>query len=323
MSNSPTSTILEKKQMTNLDQIRVFSPATVANVNCGFDILGFALHGLGDEMVLKKTKQKRIQITKITGADLPIDPLQNVSGVAGNAMLDALKLDFGFEIEIHKKIRLGSGVGSSAASAAGVVFGINQFLKKPLSNLELAFFAMKGEAIASGNEHADNVAPCIYGGFTLITGYAPLNIVSLPVPQELFVAVIHPHIEIKTKESRALLPQNVPLKNAIENSGNLAGLVSALYSSDYQQIAHCTKDVLVEPHRKNTIPNYEELRETALKAGGLAFGISGSGPSMFTLCEGVKAAKKVESRLMKFLNKQKMESDSYVSPISTSGNMVM
>lgn len=309
--------------MTNLDQIRIFSPATVANVNCGFDVLGFALQGLGDEMVLRKTKQKGIQITKITGADLPVDPQQNVSGVAGNAMLEALKLDFGFGLEIHKKIRSGSGVGSSAASAAGVVFGINQFLKKPLSNLELAFFAMKGEAIASGNEHADNVAPCIYGGFTLITGYDPLNIVALPVPQELFVTIIHPHIEIKTKESRALLPEQVSLKTAIQHSGNLAGLVSALYSSDYQQIAHCARDVLVEPYRKNTIPHYEQLKQIALKAGGLAFGISGSGPSMFTLCEGIKTAKKVERQLMKFLNKQKVESDSYVSPISTSGNMVM
>ena len=268
--------------MTNLNQIRIFSPATVANVNCGFDVLGFALQGLGDEMVLRKTEQKGIRITKITGADLPTDPGQNVSGVAGNAMLNALNLDFGFEVEIHKKIRLGSGVGSSAASAAGVVFGINQFLKKPLSNLELAFFAMKGEAIASGNEHADNVAPCIYGGFTLITGYDPLNIVSLPVPQELFVTIIHPHIEIKTKESRGLLPENVSLKTAIQQSGNLAGFVSALYSSDYQQIAHCAKDVLAEPYRKKTIPHYDELKETALKAGGLAFGISGSGPSMFT-----------------------------------------
>ena len=309
--------------MTNPNQIRVFSPATVANVNCGFDVLGFALQGLGDEMVLKKTREKGIRITQITGADLPTDPLKNVSGVAGMAMIEALNLDFGFDIEIHKKIRLGSGVGSSAASAAGVVFGINQFLKKPISNLELSFFAMKGEVIASGNEHADNVAPCIYGGFTLITGYDPLNIISLPVPQELFVTIIHPHIEIKTKESRALLPENVPLKNAIKQSGNLAGLISALYTSDYQQIAHCTKDALVEPYRKNAIPYYEELKAIAIKAGGLAFGISGSGPSMFILCEGIKTAKKVEVRLLKLLTKYKLETDSYVSPISTSGNMVM
>ncbi len=309
--------------MVHFNQIRIFSPATVANVNCGFDVLGFALQGLGDEMLLRKTATKGIKITKISGADLPMDPMLNVSGVAGNAMLGALNLDFGFEIEIHKKIRLGSGVGSSAASAAGVVYGINQFLKKPLSNLELSFFAMKGEAIASGNEHADNVAPCIYGGFTLITGYDPLNIVSLPVPQELFVTIIHPHIEIKTKESRELLPEQVPLKIAVMQSGYLAGLVSALHSSDYQQIANCAKDVLAEPYRKKTIPHYDSLKDTALKAGGLAFGISGSGPSMFTLCEGIKTANKVQARLMKTLSKHKLMADSYVSPISTSGNIVM
>ncbi|MGB3774338.1 MAG: homoserine kinase [Leeuwenhoekiella sp.] len=309
--------------MKKFNEVRVFSPATVANVNCGFDVLGFALHGLGDEMVVRKVPEKGIKITKITGAELPTETSQNVSGVAGLAMLEALKLNCGFEIEIHKKIRLGSGVGSSAASAAGVVFGINQFLEKPLSNLELTSFAMKGEAVASGNEHADNVAPCIYGGFTLITGYNPLKIVALPVPQELFVTIIHPHITIKTKEARALLPEQVSMQAAIKQSGNLAGLVAGLYENDYELIGSSTKDALVEPHRKALIPNFDALRETALNAGGLAFGISGSGPSMFTLSEGIKTAKKVEKQLLKTLAKYNMQADSYVSSISTSGNQVL
>lgn len=309
--------------MTELKEVRVFSPATVANVNCGFDVLGFALHGLGDEMVVRKVAKKGIKITAITGAKLPMETALNVSGVAGQCLVESLKLDYGFEIEIHKKIRLGSGVGSSAASAAGVVFGINQFLEQPLSNLELTKFGMKGEAIASGNEHADNVAPCIYGGFTLITGYDPLKIVALPVPQELFVTIIHPHISIKTKEARELLPQHVTMQAAIQQSGKLAGLVAGLYENDYELIGSSTTDVLVEPHRKALIPHFDELKSVALKAGGIAFGISGSGPSMFTFSKGIQTAKKVEKLVLKFLSKHDLPTDSYVSSISTSGNQVM
>ena len=273
-----------------MKEIRVFSPATVANVNCGFDVLGFALDGLGDEMVIRKVPEKGIKITEITGADLPYEAKENVVGVAGLAMVEALDLDYGFEVEIHKKIRLGSGVGSSAASASGIVFGINQFLEEPLSNLELTEFGMKGEAVASGNEHADNVAPCLYGGFTLITGYEPLKIVSVPVPEELYVTIIHPHITIKTKEAREILPKEVSLKNAIKQTGNLAGLIAGLYTKDYDLIATSTQDVLVEPYRKNLIPDFDYYRDTALKNGGLSFGISGSGPSMFTLSKGLQNA---------------------------------
>ncbi|MGO4910881.1 homoserine kinase [Leeuwenhoekiella sp. W20_SRS_FM14] len=306
-----------------MNEIRVFSPATVANVNCGFDVLGFALDGLGDEMVIRKVAEKGIKITQITGADLPYEAKENVVGVAGLAMVNSLNLDYGFEIEIHKKIRLGSGVGSSAASAAGIVFGINQFLEKPLSNLELTAFGMKGEAVASGNEHADNVAPCLYGGFTLITGYSPLKIVSLPVPEELYVTVIHPQITIKTKEARAILPEQVTLQNAIKQTGNLAGLIAGLYTSDYYLIASSTQDVLVEPYRKNLIPDFDFYKQTAIENGGLAFGISGSGPSMFTLCKGAQNAGSVEIALKKALDLKKMKGDSYISPISRHGNRIL
>ena len=306
-----------------MKEIRIFSPATVANVNCGFDVLGFALEGLGDEMVLRKVHEKGIRITQITGADLPYDSKENVVGVAGQAMLDQLDLDFGFEVEIHKKIRLGSGVGSSAASAAGIVFGINQFLDKPLSNLELSALGMKGEAIASGNEHADNVAPCLYGGFTLITGYTPLTIVALPFPEDLYVTIIHPHITIKTKEARELLPKAVSLQASIEQSGNLAGLIAGLYTNDYSLIGSSTQDVIIEPHRKALLPHFDLLKETALKNGGLAFGISGSGPSMFTLCRGKENAEKVKKELLEILDSKSMETDSYVSKIAVSGNRIL
>ena len=297
-------------------EIRVFSPATVANVNCGFDVLGFALEGLGDEMVLRKVAKKGIFITKITGADLPLEAKENVVGVAGLAMLEHLGIDYGFEVEIHKKIRLGSGVGSSAASAAGIVYGINQFLDKPLSNLELTRLGMKGEAIASGNEHADNVAPCLYGGF-------PLTIVPLPFPDDLYVTIIHPHIEIKTKEARQLLPKQVELSSAIQQTGNLAGLVAGLFLKDYKLIGKSTKDVLIEPARKSLIPHFDLLKESAFKNGGIAFGISGSGPSMFTLSKGVETAKNVEFELLSILKEKNLETDSYVSPVSHAGNHII
>lgn len=306
-----------------MEKIRVFSPATVANVNCGFDVLGFALDGLGDELVLSKVDKPGIHITKIVGASLSAKAEENVVGVAGLAMLEYLAPDYGFEVEIYKNIRLGSGVGSSAASAAGIVYGINQFLETKLSNLELTKLGMKGEALASGNEHADNVAPCLYGGFTLITGYQPLNIVELPVPDELYATIIHPHIEIKTKEAREILPKEVSLQSAISQSGNLAGLVAGLYSSDYELIKAATKDALIEPYRKQLIPHFDVLKQTALEAGGLAFGISGSGPSMFTLCKGEASAKAVETELKSKLQTVDLEADSYVSKVSKHGNKVI
>ena len=182
---------------------------------------------------------------------------------------------------------------------------------------------MKGEAVASGNEHADNVAPCLYGGFTLITGYEPLKIVSVPVPEELYVTIIHPHITIKTKEAREILPKDVSLKNAIKQTGNLAGLIAGLYTKDYDLIATSTQDVLVEPYRKNLIPDFDYYRDTALKNGGLSFGISGSGPSMFTLSKGLQNAGAVEFALKKALKEKNMLSDSYVSPVSKHGNRIL
>ncbi|MGB5943053.1 MAG: homoserine kinase [Leeuwenhoekiella sp.] len=306
-----------------MNEVRIFSPATVANVNCGFDVLGFALEGLGDEMILRKTKKPGIHIVNIEGAELPYDAKENVAGVAGQAMLDHCQLDYGFEIEIFKNIRLGSGVGSSAASAAGVVYGINQFLDKPLDNLTLTKLGMKGEAIASGNEHADNVAPCLFGGFTLITNYRPFTVVPLPVPDELFVTIIHPHITIKTKEARGMLPLSVPLEAAILQTGHVAGLVSGLFLSDYELIGKSTVDELVTPTRKHLIPHFDKLKKSAIEAGGLAFGISGSGPSMFTLCKGKASAEKVEKALNSELCNLHIDADSYVSPVSKKGNSIL
>lgn len=306
-----------------MEVVKVFSPATIANLNCGFDLLGVALEGIGDEIVLRKVHHKGIRITKIEGADLPFETLKNVAGVAGMAMLKDLKLDFGFEIEIYKGIPIGSGIGGSAASAAAVVFGINQFLEHPLSLERLTYYGMKGEALASGNEHADNVAPAVYGGFTLITNYTPLNIVSLPVPEDLYITIIHPQIEIKTKESRAALPSNVPLEDVITQSGNLAGFISSLYTSDYQLLANSLKDVIVEPHRKSQLPLFDKAKAEALKNGALAFGIGGSGPAMFSICKSKAIAELVEEKLKELYKESNIKIDSFVSKVSTVGSKII
>ncbi|MFC7357306.1 homoserine kinase [Jejudonia soesokkakensis] len=306
-----------------MKEITVFAPATVANVSCGFDVLGFAIDGIGDTMTLKKVSEKGITIIAIEGADLSLETKKNVAGVAGLAMLEALNADFGFEISIKKGIPLGSGIGGSAASAAAVVFGINQFLDEPLSLQELAYFGMKGEAVASGNEHADNVAPSLFGGFTLIPGYDPFEVISLPVPSELYVTIIHPHIEIKTKEAREILPKYVSLKDAITQSGNLAGLISGLYTDNYELISRSVRDVLIEPHRKQLLPHFDSVKELALTNGALAFGISGSGPSMFALCRGELKALELEQHLTQFYQRKGLEIDGYVSKVSRNGSRIL
>lgn len=303
--------------------VRIFCPATVANVNCGFDSLGFALDGIGDEMVFRKTEELGVMITQITGETLPLQPLNNVAGVAALAMLDAIQADFGIELEIHKKIRPGSGIGSSSASAAGAVYGINQFLKTPLSNLELTRYAMKGEALASGNEHADNVAPCIYGGTTLVTGYDPLKIIALPPMDTVYVGILHPHIVIKTKDARAVLPKEVPLKKAIAQSQKLAGFVASLYEWDKELFTESIKDLLIEPYRKELIPHFEKVKAISKKHNCSAFGISGSGPSMFCMAFNKEAIDSYLEESTTLFQSNGLQVDSYSSFISGTGCKVL
>ncbi|MFT5891438.1 MAG: homoserine kinase [Dokdonia sp.] len=301
------------------DEVKIFCPATVANVSCGFDALGFALEGIGDEMVIRKVTKPGVTITTITGEDLPMEAHNNVAGVAGNAMLEGIQANFGVDIEIHKKIRAGSGIGSSSASAAGVVYGINQLLETPISNIELTKYAMKGEALASGNEHADNVAPCLYGGMTLITGYDPLRIISLPPMDTVYVGILHPHIKIATKEARAILPKDVPLKDAIIQAQRLAGFVASLYEWDKQLFTESIQDVLVEPHRKQLIPHFDEIKALSQQHGCIAFGISGSGPSLFTFAFAKADIENYLTASKAYYKGKNLEVDTYSSRISSTG----
>ncbi|MCK5815936.1 MAG: homoserine kinase [Flavobacteriaceae bacterium] len=302
-----------------MNEIKIFSPATVANVSCGFDVLGFCLDTIGDEMVIRKTAEKGVKITKIVGAELPYEPEKNVAGVAALAIMNAANPDFGIEIEIYKNIKPGSGVGSSSASASGAVWAINEFLGKPYNKQELVGFGMKGEALASGAEHADNVAPGIFGGFTLVKQLNPLKVVQLPTPSELYATIIHPQIEIKTSEARSILPKEVALKQAINQWANVGSFVSALYTDDYELLSDSLHDTIVEPHRSKLIPHYDKVKEAMLNAGALGAGISGSGPSIFSLCKGEAIAKKVAEAIVEVYKTTGIEFDVYVSKINAKG----
>jgi len=306
-----------------MNEIKIFSPATVANVSCGFDVLGFCLDTVGDEMIIRKTTEKGVKITKIVGADLPFETKKNVAGVAALAILEAANADFGVEIEIYKNIKPGSGVGSSSASASGTVFAINKLLGEPFNKQELTRFGMKGEAVASGAEHADNVAPGIFGGFTLVKEISPLKVVQLPTPSKLYAAIIHPQIEIKTSEARAILPKEITLSMAIKQWANVGSLVSALHTSDYDLIADSLNDFIVEPHRSQLIPYFDAVKKALLEAGALGGGISGSGPSIFSLCKGKESAEKVAQAITKVYESTGIEFDVYISKINAEGIKVL
>lgn len=306
-----------------METIRIFSPATVANVGCGFDVLGFCLDKVGDEMVVKKSQRKGIFITKIEGFELPYDVHENVAGVSALAMYAELDVDFGFEIEIYKQIKPGSGIGSSAASAVGSVFGMNYLLGNPFSKIELIKFAMKGEVVASNSEHADNIAPAVLGGFTLVKQSNPLEVIQLPSPDALHAVIIHPQIEIKTADSRAVLPKNIPLSDAISQWSNVGSLVHALHTSDYNLMGKSLIDVVIEPHRSKLIPNFNSLQKISLENGALGCSISGSGPSLFSLCKGLENAKKVEANQRAIMANTDIQFETHISIINKEGIKIL
>lgn len=305
--------------MNTQTKIKIFAPATIANLACGFDVLGVALESVGDEMVIRKCDKKGIFITKIIGQDLPLETENNVAGVAALALCEKLDLHYGFEIEIYKNIKPGSGIGSSAASSAGAVWGINELLNKPFSPLELTKFAMEGERLASGNAHADNVAPALFGGFTLVRSYEPLDVIKLPCPNELYATVIHPQIELKTSDSRKILKPQISIKDGITHWGNVGAFVSGLYTDNYALIGASLVDVIAEPQRADLIPLYHELKKEVLSIGALGVGISGSGPSIFALSKGKESAEKVAEKMKILYSTLDIDFDIHISKVNKQG----
>jgi len=301
-----------------MNEIKVIAPATVSNVVCGFDCLGFALEEPFDEMTVRTIGEPVVRIIHRDSFGLPLDPEKNVAGVALLALMKAATADLGFEVEITKQIKPGSGIGSSAASACGAVVAANRLLGDRFSNTDLVEIAMAGEMLASGSRHADNLAPCIYGGFTLVRSIDPLDIVEIDFPP-LFATVIHPQIEIKTSEARAILPRDIPLREAVRNWSNLGSLVAALAKGDDDLMSRSMQDNIVEPSRKSLIPKFDEVKIASLGAGAIGGGISGSGPSMFMLSRTRETAAAVKDAMRSVYETTGIDFNIYVSRIHPQG----
>ena len=310
-----------------LKEVRVFAPGTVANMNCGFDILGLAVYGPGDEVIMRSSSTIGVRVLKITGDDgkLPLDAEKNTVSFSVIQILKDLRLEdkIGVEIELHKKMPIGSGLGSSSASTVAGVFAINELLGKPLTKDELLPYCLQGELLACGTAHADNVAPALYGGITLIESYDPIYIRHLPVPQDLYVALIYPAVDVPTKEARKLIRNKVPLENVVQQTGHIAGLVASLYESDYEGIRRNMKDEIIEPSRSLLIPAFDKMKEMALEEGALTFGISGSGPSVVALTTSEVVAQNIVNKIQNHLAANEVNSFVYVSKINQEGPSVI
>src|SRR5688572_23663355 len=304
-----------------MKSIKAYAPATVANVSCGFDIFGFAVESPADEVIVTVTEKPGVIIKLITGDEgrLPLEASRNTSGVACQAFLQEIGSDKGAEIILHKKLPLGSGMGSSAASSVAALVAINHLFDNPFTREQLLPFAMEAERIACGSAHADNVAPSLLGGFVLIRSYAPLDVTKIPTPAGLYCTLVHPHMELKTEDSRRVLKSSIYMKDAITQWGNIAGLVVGLMKPDYGLITRSLQDVIAEPIRSVLIPGFDAIKATAVKYGALGSGISGSGPTIFCLSTDLETAEKVGKQIQEQFSNMKLKSDVFVSKINQVG----
>ncbi|MBX2900415.1 MAG: homoserine kinase [Cyclobacteriaceae bacterium] len=308
-----------------MKSVRAFAPATVANVCCGFDILGFAVDHPGDEVKLTLRDDNLVQVVSIEGDEgrLPREAEKNTASVAVISFLKAIGSSQGVDIELKKKLPLGSGMGSSAASGVAALVGINQLLGNPFTRAQLVPHAMEAERIACGSAHADNVAPSLLGGFVLVREYQPLDIIKVDATETLFCSLVHPHLELKTEDSRKVLRHSISLRDTITQSGNIAGLMLGLTKPDYALIGRSLKDVIAEPIRAAFIPGFETMRKVAIEAGALGFGISGSGPTVFALSETWSKAQATASAVQVEFEKRQLKADVFVSKVNQRGAYII
>lgn len=300
----------------SIKMVKAFAPATCANVAVGFDILGFAFEGVGDYVTLTKRKDNEILIESIEAKEnLPFALSKNTASLVIQEFCRHLDLNIGFSIRIQKGIPLCSGMGGSAASAVAALVACNQFLASPLSNKELVPFALLGEKEASGEAHADNIVPCLFGGLTLIQSHAPLEIVNLPIP-ELYCVLLHPHLQVATRDARAALKREVTLQDHVKQSANLAAFIASLYEKDYDLLQKSMKDLVIEPQRAQFIPNFYQIQNAALELGALGMSYSGSGPALFAFARNQKDAEAIGSAMRLILQKHSIDSDYWIAPIS-------
>ena len=302
-----------------MNQIKIFSPASVSNLCCGFDVLGFSIDGIGDELTITKSTNKGINLKGIIGYNVPLENNKNTASVAAQALLDHLKINQGFDIEIDKKIKPGSGIGSSAASAVGAVYGINKLLGNPLNHEELLKFAMKGEFVSSKTAPADNVASALYGGTILVNNRENYNVIKLPVPKNLHAIIHHPLIEIKTSDSRGILPKSIDLKIASDQLSAVGGFIHSLHTQDFELMKISLKDYLVEQFRSDYIPAFNEIKSVADLNNTICCSISGSGPSIFTLVKSLNEAQRLKLLFDEIYKVKKLKFNSYITSLDSRG----
>lgn len=309
--------------MENKKTIRVFAPASTANLGCGFDVMGMALDGVGDVLRVSVASGDSLAIYNESGVELPVQIEKNVITPAVRAFMQAVDRRAAIEIRVEKKILPGSGIGSSAASSAAAVFALNELFDRPFAVKELVEFAMQGEKLISGTAHADNSAPSVMGGIVLIRGYEPLDVVGLPVPEAFCFSVVHPHIMVSTRAAREVLRPEIPMREAVTQWGNVGGLVAGIYSGDMALVGRSMRDVVVEPYRKGFIPDFDRLKADCLAAGALAVNISGSGPSVFALSDSLETAARVGEAMRAHFDARSIANDLYVSRVPSVGARVV
>jgi homoserine kinase len=309
-----------------MKKIKVFAPASVANVSCGFDIMGFSVDEIGDFVTLtlsEEIEESTIEISGPYGHLIPTDLGKNTSSVAVDSLLKALNSKKNYHIQLEKNLPLGSGMGSSASSSAAAVFAMNELLNRPFSLEELIPFAMEGERIACGSSHADNVAPSLLGGFVLIRSYSPLEVVKVKCPDDLFSVIVCPEIELHTKDARRILANQIDMKLAVQQSANTAGMILGLLTNDIPLIGRSMSDVIVEPIRKQLIPGYDLCKEIALQNGAIGAGISGSGPSIFAICQGKENSDGVQKAMKNVFSNLNIKCNSFISKLNAGGVKIL
>ncbi len=305
--------------------VSAFAPATVANVVCGYDILGFALDAPGDNVKLTLNDSGIVSLDKITGdgGELSTDPDRNIASAVVKYYLNTIGQKAGISVELCKNMPLNSGMGSSSSSSVAALVAVNELMGSPLSRMELLPLAMEGERIGCGNAHADNVAPALLGGLTLVRSTSPLDAVKLPVSEGLHVALIHPHVNVPTRDSRRIIKERVAISEAVKQWGNVAGLVAGFCTGDTDLIGRSMEDVIFEPVRAMLIPGFYKMKQSAIECGAIGFGISGSGPSVFALCKSAATATTICEELHAMLYKFEIESDTFQSGINQVGARIL
>ncbi len=307
------------------DHVTVFAPASMGNVAVGYDVLGSALDDLGDHVTVRRLDEPTVRVGSITGrvTDLPTDPADNTATVALRSLRDAAEMNGGFEVSIEKGIPLGSGLGGSAASAVGAVVAGAALLPNSWSNEALLPHALAGEAVASGDLHPDNVAPCLFGGLVLTREMDPPDVVPIPVPSDIRCVLVHPDRVLPTREARACLPDTIPLSESVRQTAHLGAFVAGCYRDDLELIGRSLRDLIVEPHRAALVPGFADVQAAALARGALGCSLSGAGPTLFAWCEGPSDAERVRDAMSEAFAQHDVPTESWISPIPSEGARVV